>query len=158
MVSAIAALAVKNRVIGNRGKIPWHIPEDIKRFRDMTKGHAVIMGRKTYESIGRPLPDRTNIVVTRDPAYKAEGCIVVTTIDDALERAREFEKEEVFIIGGGEIYKVAFPKTDRLYLTLVEGDYEGDAYFPDYSEFKKVISEERRQAGGYTYAFVTLKR
>lgn len=158
IVSAVAAIALPNRVLGNKGKIPWQIPEDIKFFRDKTLGRVMIMGRKTYDSIGKALPGRTSIVVTRDESYKLNDAMVVHTIDDALKIAREKEQEEIMVIGGGEIFKAALPQTDRLYITIVEGEYEGDAFFPEYPEFTKVISERKSEGNGYKYVFLTLER
>src|SRR4051812_18030345 len=154
-ISAVAAIS-KNRVLGKVNDLIFKIPEDQKRFKDITNGHTVIMGRRTYESIGRPLPNRTNIVISRDANYKAPGCVVVNSIKEAIEKARlspssvpldgtsspsrgEDESMEVFIVGGGQVYTEALPITDKLYLTVVEQEAEGDAFFPDYSEFKKVI-------------------
>ena len=162
-VSAIAAIS-ENRVLGNKGKIPWHIPEDMKFFKERTMGHALIMGRKTFAAMGKPLPGRLNIVLSHDPTKNenTDNCFFTTSLEDALNYARDWEKKndkpEIFIVGGGEIYKLALPCTDRLYLTIVEGNYDGDAFFPDYSEFKKVISEESRQDEKYKYKFLTLER
>lgn len=156
-ISMIAALS-KNNVIGDSGHIPWHISEELKRFRKITTGHPIIMGRKTHQSIGRILPDRTNIIITRDPNFKVEGGIVVHSLDEALEKARKVDQEEIMVIGGGEIYKQALPQADRLYLTLVDAEMEGDVFFPDYSQFKKVISEEKVQAGDYNLTYLTLER
>lgn len=158
-ISIIAAFGDSNRVIGNKGKIPWHIPDDFKHFKDLTSGHVIIMGRKTFESIGKSLPNRINMVVTRDAKYTAEGCIVVDSMEKALEIAKQKEeKGEVFIIGGGEIYKQGLPFTDRLYLTIIQGEFEGDAFFPEFPEFSKVISVEVKQDEKYKYAFITLER
>lgn len=154
MIAAIGS----RRELGRNNKLLWNIPEDTKYFRDTTRGHAVIMGRKTFESIGRPLPDRANIVVSRDLHYQAPGCEVVGAVETALARARQLEKKEVFIIGGGQIYKEAMPHAQRLYLTLVEGEFDADAYFPDYSEFTKVVSRRDSEGNGHKYSFVVLER
>lgn len=127
-------------------------------FRALTSGHVVITGRKNFEAIGRALPNRTNIIVTRDRNYTALGCIVVHTIEDALTEARKVDDESIFIIGGGEIYKAALPYTDRLELTLIDGEKEADVFFPDYSEFTKVIAEEKKEYEGISYSFLTLER
>ncbi len=156
-VSMIAAIG-KNRELGKDNKLLWNIPEDTKYFRDTTRGHAVIMGRKTYESIGRPLPERANIVVSRNHHYKAPGCEVVARLETALARGRELEKSEIFVIGGGQIYEEAMPQAERLYLTLVGGEYDADAYFPDYSEFTKVVSRRDSEGNGYKYSFVVLEK
>lgn len=150
------AIAGKNRVIGKKGGLPWYIPEELKRFKEITMGHPIIMGRKTYESIGKALPGRTNIIITSSPNYTAQGCIVVHSLDEALQRARA---DEVFIIGGGEIYKQALPKADKLYLTKIDTEIEGDTFFPDYSEFKKVVwQSDWYESKGFKYKFLELER
>ncbi len=154
----VVAIAERTRGIGRNNKLLWNIPEDLKRFKDITSGHPIIMGRKTYESIGRPLPNRTNIIITRNPEYKVEGCIVVASLDEALERSKTLKSDEVFIIGGGEIFKQALPITDKLYLTVVEGDFEADVFFPEYSEFRKVLHEEKHESNGYKYTYLDLIR
>lgn len=118
-----------NRLIGRDNGLPWRLSFDLQRFKRLTTGHAVVMGRKTHESIGRPLPNRLNVVVTRQAAYRAEGCTVVHSLDDALEACRD--QEEVFIIGGASIYAEAMPLANRLYLTRVDAALEGDAWFPE---------------------------
>lgn len=170
----------EKRGIGKNGKIPWHIPEDLKRFRQITSGYPVIMGRKTFESIGRPLPNRTNIVIThsaglaRPRLARLKGCIVAYSLEDAIEKARKPEVlrvkhlggvtattprgDELFIIGGGQIYAQAIDLADKLYLTIVEGTYDADTFFPDYSEFTKVISEEKHQSDQYKYTFLDVER
>lgn len=153
VISAIAAIA-ENRALGKDNKLLFHIPEDMKRFKELTTGHVVIMGRKTYESIGRPLKNRTNIVVTRRSTPEVEGITVKHSIEEAIEYAKTIETEEIFIIGGGEIYTQALPFTDRLYLTIVKGSPEADTFFPDYSEFKKEI---QRKNTDY-YSFITCVR
>ena len=127
MLEMIVAHA-ENGVIGNAGTMPWHIPEDLKHFKTVTTGAAVIMGRKTFESIGRALPKRKNIVITRRPDYTAPGCTVVTSLAAALEAART--EERVFIIGGGEIYREALPQADRLWITEIAAAPVGDTTFP----------------------------
>lgn len=146
-ISIIAAIG-SNRELGKNNKLLWHLPEDLKRFKQLTIGHTVVMGRKTFESIGRPLPRRFNIVITRDKSYKARGCIVVYTFEEALHHAWEVEKEEIFVIGGGQIYEEAMKYTDRLLLTLVKGSFEADTFFPDYSMFKKIIKKEEKEENG----------
>lgn len=162
VVSAIAAIG-KGRVLGKENKLLWHIPEDLKRFRDITRGHPVIMGRKTFESIlgytGKPLPERTNIVVTRDVAWQHEGVVAVQSIEAAVERAKGADAKEVFIIGGAQIYEAALPYTDRLYLTLIDAEAEGDSFFPAYeTEFTKKTLEEKRESNGLNYTWVDLER
>lgn len=172
VISLIAAIS-ENRAIGNENKLLWNIPEDLKHFRSITSGHSVIMGRRTFESIGHPLPKRTNIIVTRDKKYKAEGCLVTHSIEEAIEMARKnikqysssepqanrevSLKEEVFIIGGGQIYEQAIKYADKLYLTVVKGNFKADTYFPDYAEFSTVISKQEGQSGNYHYTFLELE-
>ena len=136
-VSIIVAVA-KNGVIGRENDLPWHLSEDLKHFKKTTMGKPVIMGRKTFESVGEPLPGRENIVVTRNRSYSAIGCDVALSLEEAIEKAGEVE--EVMILGGGQIYKEALPLTDRIYLTQVEAQVEGDARFPelDWSEWKEL--------------------
>jgi dihydrofolate reductase len=140
----------KNRLIGGENKLLWNIPGELKRFREITSGHPIIMGRKTHESIGRVLPNRTNIIITRDQDYKVEGAVVVNSLEQAIKaaqtviasEAKQSESPEIFVIGGGQIYAQALHLADRLYLTIVEGEYEGDTYFPDYSGFSKIIDKQ----------------
>jgi dihydrofolate reductase len=127
MTSIIAAVA-QNRVIGRSGKIPWHLPEDTAYFKRTTMGHALIMGRRTLEAIGKPLPGRGNIVLTRNPAYSRQGVIVAHSAEEALERSRG--AAEIFVIGGAEIYALFFPMADRLYITHIDADIKGDELFP----------------------------
>lgn len=157
-LSIISAIARTDRAIGKDNALLWHIPEDFRHFRDLTSGHAVIMGENTYHSIGKPLPDRTNIVVSMDKGLVLDGCIVVHSLEEALEQARQAEREEIFIIGGASIYKQFILLADRLYLTLVEGTYEADTFFPEYGEFTKVLSEEKIDNGTHQFSFVTLER
>lgn len=158
-ISIIAALA-SNRAIGKNNGLLWNIPEDMKHFRELTTNHTVIMGQKTYESIGRLLPNRINIVVTFDHGFVLpESGIVCYSLDEALEIAQAQEKEEVFIIGGASVYKQMLPYTERLYLTLVKGNFDGDVFFPSYEEtFQKTI--EKRESGDdrYRYTFITLEK
>lgn len=133
IIAAIAAMS-KNRVIGRDNALPWHIPEDFKYFKRTTLGKPVIMGRKTYESLGKPLPGRVNIVISRNPDTVHGDVFAVDTLDKAIARATAIATaesvEEIFIIGGGQIYKEALPQTDRLYLTIINETFEGDAHFP----------------------------
>lgn len=129
IVSAIAAIA-KNRVIGRDNQIPWYLPADLKWFKAKTLGHHVLMGRSTFESMGRPLPKRTNIVVTRNPFFIATGCLVVHSIEEGLAVAASQGEEEIFIIGGGQIYVKSMPFWDRIYLTEVDASPEGSVLFP----------------------------
>jgi dihydrofolate reductase len=142
-VSLIAAMSVPGRVIGKDGKLPWHLPEDLAFFKRMTVGHAIIMGRKTWDEIGRPLPKRRNIVVTRQPALVLEGAEIASSIDGALAMARTTD-EEPFVIGGTEIFRSALPWASRIYLTEILRDVEGDAYFPELGD---AWEETERRAG-----------
>ena len=126
MVKIIVAMS-KNRVIGDSNTLIWHLPEDLKRFRHLTTGNTIVMGRKTYESIGKPLPNRRSIIITRDPDYKVEGCEVVNSLEEALL----LSNSDCFIIGGGEIYRQVIDISDRIYLTLINKEFEGDTSFPD---------------------------
>ncbi len=129
-ITIIAAMA-RNRAIGLAGAMPWHLPGELKQFRETTMGKPIVMGRKTWESIGRALPGRQNIVVTRDPEYRAEGCLVVSSLSLAIEQA---EGEEIMIIGGGQLYRQALPAAARMVLTLVDCAPEADTWFPEWTE------------------------
>lgn len=159
IISLIAAIG-KNRIIGNKNALPWSLPADMKHFKELTAGKPVIMGRKTFESIGKPLPNRTNIIITHNQNYKAEGCTVVHSPDDALKAAENHE--EVMVIGGARIYKEFLPKADKMCLTLIDADFEGDAYFPEYSieEWEETAYEEheRDKDNPYNYTFLVLTR
>jgi dihydrofolate reductase len=136
IISLIAAMA-QNRVIGKDNDLPWRLPDDMKFFMQTTKGHYVIMGRKNYDSLDRkfkPLPNRTNIVVTRQKDLQAPGCIVVNSVEKGIEIAGENKEEETFIIGGAEIYKIALPVADRIYLTEIHAAVKGDTLFPEFSK------------------------
>ncbi|MBI5045216.1 MAG: dihydrofolate reductase [Candidatus Levybacteria bacterium] len=166
-ISIIVAMS-DNRVIGNKGEIPWNIPGEQKRVREITTPHPLIMGRKTHEAIGRILSDRLNIIVTSDRNYNVDGGVVVHSLDEAIEVGVEAEKtrlrqgfdgqSEIFIFGGGKIYEEAINQVDRLYLTIVHKTVEGDAFFPDYSSFTKEISREEKEFGNLTYTYLTLER
>lgn len=151
-LSLIAAVA-ENGVIGNNNALPWHLPDDLKHFRALTSGHAIIMGRRNHESIGKPLPQRTNIVLTRDPAYCAPGCVVVHTIEDAIAAAGK--DPEIFVIGGSEVYRQTLGVADRLYLTRIHADIPGDTYFPEFSrrDWVEVSREDRPADSRHPYAF-----
>ncbi len=163
IVAAVVAIG-RNRELGKGGKLVWKIPADVQRFRDLTRGHPLIMGRKTFESIlsyrGSPLPDRTNIVITRDPDWKYEGVIITHSLEDALRVAKEVPgSEEIHIGGGTEIYKEALPIIDKLYLTLIDAEGEADTFFPPYEkEFTKKVFEESHEWNGIKYKYVDLER
>jgi dihydrofolate reductase len=126
---AIVVAMTEDRVIGCDNRLPWHLPADLRHFKQLTLGKPVLMGRKTHESIGRPLPERTNIVVTRDRTYSAPGCIVAHSLESALEAAPGCA--EVMVIGGTELYRQLLPRATRIFLTLVHAEFEGDAFFPE---------------------------
>lgn len=130
IISMLVAMDEK-RGIGKAGKLPWHLSADLKRFRELTMGHHLIVGRKTFESIGKPLPGRQTIVVTRDANFKREGCFVARSVQDAIALARERKETEVFVIGGAEIYARALDATDRVYLTQVHAEVDADTFFPE---------------------------
>ncbi|PHV11962.1 dihydrofolate reductase [Chitinimonas sp. BJB300] len=156
MLSLIAALA-RNRTVGIENRLPWHLSEDLKYFKATTSGHPIIMGRKTYDSIGRPLPGRHNIVVTRNPAWRVDGVTITHSIKDAIAAADP--TQEVFLIGGASLYAEALPLADRLYLTEIEADVEGDAFFPTWSrEQFKEVRRERHQSDAFAYSFVMYER
>lgn len=162
-ISIVVAIGSNSRAIGKENKLLWHIPEDLKRFKALTLGHPVIMGRKTFDSIvamlGKPLPERTNIVVTRDTEWKAEGVVVAHTILEAIEKARALDAEEICIIGGAQIYEQALPYANTLHLTRVEDAAEGDTFFPPFEHlFTKKVSEEKHEHNGLQYSWVTLER
>lgn len=158
-LSLIAALD-EGRLIGRGNGLPWHLPADLRRFKSLTMGKPIIMGRKTFESIGRPLPGRDNIVITREPGYAPEGVQVVHTLQDAIDAAGN--AEEALVIGGANVYFQFLPRVSRMYLTLVHGRFEGDAWFPAYDRRDwGVIHEEHHpadEANSAPYSFITLQR
>ena len=164
-ISLIAAIAA-NRVIGKDNKLLWHLPEDLRRFRRLTSGHPVIMGRKTFESIGKPLPKRTNIVITSQSNYEQEGIIAVSNLDQALDYTHgntqmciNDHNKEIFIIGGGRVYAESIDRADRLYLTVLDQEFEGDTIFPDWREqFNQVISEEEFVSDTLSGKYLILER
>lgn len=156
----------RNRVIGRNNALPWHLSEDLRYFKRVTMGKPIIMGRKTWESIGRPLPGRTNIVITRDQNFQAAGVRVVHSLDDALRLAEHISviegAEEAVVIGGAEIYALALPKAERLYLTQVHADVEGDAWFPEFDQslWQELAREDfaAEEPNPYPYSFIVLER
>jgi dihydrofolate reductase len=147
-----------NRVIGKDGKLPWHLPEDLKRFKRLTMGHHIVMGRKTWESIGRLLPGRHHVIVSRRPGYRVAGAKVVQSLDAAIASADG--DDEVFVIGGGEIFALAMPLADRILATEIERDYEGDVRFPELQSgaWRETEREEGVGESGLPYRYVTLER
>lgn len=190
-ISLIAAIS-ENNVIGRDNDLPWNIPEDLKRFKEITSGHPVIMGRKTYESIGRLLPKRTNIIITRDKNYVVNNAVIVNSLDEAIEQAKKSihdsrvkseelstmnqeprlpspeseanggqaktDENEVFIIGGGQIFEQSMKIADKLYLTIVHTEIDGDVYFPDYSAFTREMYRRESSNEKYTYTFLNLEK
>ena len=156
-VSIVVAIS-ENHVIGKDNKLLWYLPNDLKHFKDITTGHTVIMGRKTFESVGKPLPKRRNIIITRQP-ITIEGCEVVNSIEAALQLCKS--EAEVFIVGGAEIYKQSLNLTDRIYLTIVHKDFDGDSFFPEINktEWKEVSREdfESDEKNNLPYSFITLQ-
>jgi dihydrofolate reductase len=156
-ISIICAIA-ENRAIGKNNQLLWHIPEDFKYFKEKTLGHVIVMGQKTYESIGKPLPNRTTIVLSNDANLNIEGVVMARTFDEVFQKARELEKEEVFICGGGSVYAQTIDMAGKLYLTIVETNPEADTFFPEYAEFTKIISQRESSDENFKYKFVELER
>ncbi len=161
IVSAIAAMAA-NRVIGRDGGLPWRLPQDFKYFKDKTMGHIMVMGRKTFESFGKPLPGRLHVVITRQRDYRAPGAHVFSTLDEALNFCASKTSEwgdEVFVVGGGEIYREALPRTDRIYLTEIQAEFPGDARFPEFDKSSyKEVSRRPILSDAVPYDFVVYER
>lgn len=158
-ISLIAAMS-ENRVIGRDGQLPWHMPADLAHFKRLTMGHHVIMGRRTFESMGKALPGRTNIVITRQQGWRADGVMVAHTLDEAVEASRQ--EDEVFVLGGAEIFRLAMPRARRIYLTLIHARIEGDTFFPEIDErLWKLVSDERHEAdqrNAHAYSFQRYER
>ena len=156
IISQIAAMS-RNRVIGVDNALPWNMPNDLAYFFRVTKGHHIIMGRRNYEANGRALPDRVNIVITRNNSYHAPGCIVVETIEEALKYSQDNDQKEIFIVGGGEIYKATLDITDKIYLTIIDTELEGDVFFPKLNlnhwrmTFREAHSADESNPFNYTY-------
>ena len=151
-ISVIAAMS-ENRVIGRDGSLPWHLPTDLARFKAITTGHTVIMGRKTFESVGQPLPNRRTIIITRNNDYQCAGVFIAHSLDEALDHAAR--EDEIFILGGEAVYRIALPRADCLYLTIVHATIEGDTYFPtlDFDDWKLVEDERYEVDDRHAYAF-----
>lgn len=160
MISFIVAMD-DNRVIGKNNQLPWHLPEDLKFFKKVTMGHPIAMGRKTHESIGRLLPGRENIIITRNVNYKREDCTVFYSVQDFVDYCRE-QEEEVFVIGGAEIFKETFPFADRLYLTHIHDEFAGDTFFPEFNldqwELKSSEKGIKDEKNPYDYEFCIYDR
>lgn len=160
IVAQIVAVA-QNNVIGRDNDLIWRLPADLKHFKNTTSGHHILTGRKNYESIGRPLPNRTTVIITRDKNYTAEGCIVCHSIEEAIQYSKDQNQERIFIMGGGEIYKQSLALTDEIYLTEVKEEFEGDTFYPVLDSEWIEESREAHQAdekNAYAYDFVKLVR
>ncbi|MFD1777435.1 dihydrofolate reductase [Fredinandcohnia salidurans] len=160
MISLLVAMD-KNQLIGKDNDLPWRLPADLAYFKRVTMGHPIIMGRKTYDSIGRPLPGRENIIVTRDTSYEAEGCKVIHSIEEIV-KMNEQTDQELFVIGGAEIFKEILPHSDRLYITEINEEFKGDTYFSAFDKVEwKVISEEKgikNEKNPYDYTFLVYEK
>ena len=159
-MATIIILAVsENNVIGKDNKLFWHISGDLKRFKSLTYGYPVIMGRLCFESMGKPLPGRTNIIISRDKDYKADGCIVRNSIDAAINTARKYSNKKIFIAGGGQIYKLFIELADKIYLTRVHSKFDGDVFFkmPE-TGWQEVWREEHQDEKPYPYSFIIYER
>ncbi len=160
-ISLVVAVS-ENNVIGQEGNLPWRLSADLKKFKKLTTGHRILMGRKTYESIGRPLPNRRNVVITRNPDYLVEGVEIFSSLEKALEVARSQNESEIFIIGGGEIYRQCLDYADRIYLSRVKVVLEGDTFFPelDLEEWQEIEKQEFKadEKNDYDFDFIILER
>ena len=149
-----------NRLIGSKNQLPWHLPADLAYFKKLTTGKSILMGRKTYDSIGRPLPNRRNVVITRNSNISIPGCEVVSSIDHALELTKE--DPEVMVIGGASLCEQLLPKINRLYITKIDGVFEGDVFFPKYDDFNwlevSCESHPKDSSNAYSYKFIVLDR
>lgn len=162
MTISFVVAAAKNNAIGKDGQMPWHLPNDMKHFKNVTWGMPVVMGRKTFESLGKVLPGRKNIVITRQPGWKVTGAVAVKSIEDALFVAKETDANEVMVIGGGEIYKALYDKVKRIYLTRVEAEPEADTFFPSIDpKLWYLVSQKNHEAdekNAYNYSFQIWER
>ena len=160
MIVSIIAAMDRNRLIGNKNQLPWHLPADFAHFKAVTMGKPIIMGRKTFESIGKPLPGRTNIVLSRNPETQFDGVLCVASFEEALDAVAE--AEEVMIIGGSAIYEMLLPRINRMYLTYVDAEFEGDAWFPEYDESqwqeKQSVICKTDEKNLYDCRFVTVEK
>ena len=159
MLSIVVAMTPA-RGIGRANKLLWHLPEDLKNFKRLTMGAVMIMGRKTFDSIGRVLPGRTTLVVSRDPTLEIPGATVCASLEAALDQARSLNlKDEIFVVGGGEIYRQVIPMSERIYLSVVDLDVEADTFFPEFTGFKLIDSQEHAASGDYpSWSFQTWQR
>ena len=157
MTTSLIVAVSQNGVIGKNNQLPWHLPADLKHFKQLTMGHPILMGRKTFESIGKPLPGRTNIVITHQDHFACCGAVTAPSLEKALELGAN--EPEVFIIGGAAIFKQAMPLADKLYLTLIHKDFEGDAYFTwNKSDWTEVSREDHTGSDSPPFSFITLQK
>ena len=161
-ISLIAAVA-NNNIIGRDNKLPWHMPADLKWFKSLTTGHHVLMGRKTFEEIKKPLPGRVNVVITRNPNWAADGVAIARSVDEAIGKAQAAGDKEIFVIGGAEIFAQLLHRADRMYITRIHAEPQGDTYFPEFddvNEWKLVDSEhfDADEKNAYPYSFLTYER
>jgi dihydrofolate reductase len=156
-INVIAAMA-QNRVIGINNTLPWRLPADLQHFKALTMGHHIIMGRKTFESIGKPLPGRTTVIVTRDASYRVDGCITATSLDAAIAACAT--DPDIFFVGGADLYAQILPRADRLYLTEIQAEYDGDARFPEFDRgvWHEIERQQNVSPDGLGYHFVTYQR
>jgi dihydrofolate reductase len=159
-ISLIAAMA-SNRVIGNNNVMPWHLSADLKKFKQITMSSPILMGRKTFESLGRPLPGRTNIILSRNPEYQQEGCLVFNDIETAIKKGCEIASE-IFVIGGADLYEAILPIADALYLTIINREFQGDTFFPDI-DLNEWFEVERENIDddpevAFSYSFLKLEK
>ncbi len=156
-LSLIVAMA-SNHAIGLNNKMPWHLSADLKKFKHITMGHPIIMGRKTFESIGRPLPGRQNIIISRNPDYRQQDCLVFNSLEAAIQSCADCD--EVFVIGGATLYKVALALADKLYITAIHQAFEGDTYFPELNkqQWREVAREDIKEDATFDYSFITYVR
>ncbi len=152
----------ENRVIGKNNALIWHLPADLKRFKALTTGHVIIMGRKTFESIGRPLPNRTTIVISRQQDLKIEGVILAHSVEEAILKAKSISRGDIFIVGGAEIYQLSLPLADQILVTQLHDIFEGDAFFPEISSDMWEIAEQERgitdEQNAYQFSYLTYTR
>jgi dihydrofolate reductase len=160
MVVSIIVAVGRNNVIGNKNTLPWNLPADLKMFKEITSNHFMLMGRKTYESIGRPLPNRTSVVITSQKDYIAPGCIIVHSLEEALEVSKN--EEEVFVIGGSELFKHALNIADKIHITKIDSDFEGDVFFPEINEVEWITMSTKKfepyEKNIYNYSFNIMLR
>ena len=163
MTLSIVVILSTNNVIGRDNKLPWHMPADLKRFKNLTMGHHVLMGRKTFDEIRKPLPGRINVVITRDHSFGAEGVAIARSVDEAINKAEAAGDREIFLIGGGEIFRQVIHRADRMYVTRIHAEIGGDTTFPEFddvSEWRLVDAEhfEADERNAYPYSFLTYER